>query len=79
MVWIKVMLSYLAGFRPYLQYLEKIKWFTTAKVLLASKQTWRAQADKKDDRINPNGTPEWTIFNIYSGINVKGHTGKIGF
>ena len=75
----KVRLSQLAAFRLYLQHLEKRNWFATAEILLASKQTWLAQTVKKDNRINPTGTPAWTIFDIYSGINIKRHTGKIGF
>lgn len=43
------------------------KWFGSAEILFASKQSRLAQGDKDDNRIPKGGTPGWEVVNIYGG------------
>jgi outer membrane receptor protein involved in Fe transport len=43
------------------------KWFGSAELLFASKQSRLAQGDKDDNRIPKGGTPAWNVLNLYTG------------
>jgi outer membrane receptor protein involved in Fe transport len=45
-------------------------WYGSAELLFASKQNRLAQGDKDDNRIPKNGTPGWSIINLYSGFEL---------
>ena len=47
------------------------KWFASAEMRFASKQSRLAQGDKDDNRIPAGGTPGWKVFNLYAGFQLK--------
>lgn len=46
------------------------KWFASAELLFASKQSRLAQGDKDDNRIPTGGTPGWNVLNLYAGYEL---------
>jgi outer membrane receptor protein involved in Fe transport len=46
------------------------KWFASAELLFASKQSRLAQGDKDDNRIPKGGTPGWRVLNLYAGYEL---------
>ena len=50
---------------------NKSKWFASAELLFASKQSRLAQGDKDDNRIPSGGTPGWKVINLYGGYQWK--------
>jgi outer membrane receptor protein involved in Fe transport len=51
------------------------KWFASAELLYASKQSRLAKGDKDDNRIPNGGTPGWTVCNLFGGYEA----GKLKF
>ncbi len=55
------------------------KWFASAELLFASKQSRLAQGDKDDNRIAKGGTPGWNVWNVYAGYQVSLLKCNLGF
>jgi iron complex outermembrane receptor protein/hemoglobin/transferrin/lactoferrin receptor protein len=52
----------------YVSFKQK-NWWLKADFWAADKQNRLAKGDKADNRINPNGTPGWKVFNFSSGYH----------
>ena len=46
------------------------RWFGSAELLFASKQSRLAQGDKDDNRIPKGGTPGWNVVNLFAGYEL---------
>lgn len=54
-----------------LSYKHQKGFWSQLEFWYAGKQDRLAQADKDDNRINPNGTPGWKVFNFYLGLQSR--------